>query len=97
MQWQNGNSKITKLLSGKMEDGVRSEFAANVSGTPEALRIEAAAIDGFHRYDIVGSEKCAGPIARDSTTRHQQLPPAMRITVGSGPLPAGLAWAKCPL
>jgi len=46
------------LLSGK-DGGWRGgvNFAANVSGTPEALMIESqTAIDGFHRYDIVGNE-----------------------------------------
>jgi AsmA protein len=59
VQWQNGQlGQITKLLSGK-DGGWRGgvNFAANVSGTPEALMIESqTAIDGFHRYDIVGSE-----------------------------------------
>jgi AsmA family len=59
VQWQNGQlGQITKLLSGK-DGGWRGgvNFTANVSGTPEALRIESqTAIDGFHRYDIVGSE-----------------------------------------
>jgi len=69
VQWQNGQlGQITKLLSGK-DGGWRGgvNFTANVSGTPEALRIESqTAIDGFHRYDIVGSENvrlatdCAG-------------------------------------
>src|ERR1700731_3444556 len=59
VQWQNGQlGQITKLLSGK-DGGWRGGviLTANVSGTPEALRIESqTAIDGFHRYDIVGSE-----------------------------------------
>jgi len=59
VQWQNGQlGQITKLLSGK-DGGWRGgvNFAANVSGTPEALMIESqTAINGFHRYDIVGSE-----------------------------------------
>ena len=59
VRWQNGQlGQITKLLSGK-DGGWRGgvNFTANVSGTPEALRIESqTAIDGFHRYDIVGSE-----------------------------------------
>ena len=59
VQWQNGQlGQITKLLSGK-DGGWRGgvNFAANISGTPEALRIESqTAIEGFHRYDIVGSE-----------------------------------------
>jgi AsmA protein len=58
-QWQKGQlGQITKLLSGR-DRGWRGEvsFAANLSGTPEALRIESqTAIDGFRRYDIVGSE-----------------------------------------
>jgi hypothetical protein len=59
VQWRNGQlGQITKLLSGK-DRGWRGgvNFTANVSGTPEALRIESeTAIEGFHRYDIVGSE-----------------------------------------
>ncbi len=59
MQWQHGQlGQITKLLSGK-DRGWRGgvSFTAKLSGTPEALRIESeTAIDGFHRYDIVGSE-----------------------------------------
>jgi hypothetical protein len=69
MQWQKGQlGQITKLLTGN-DRGWRGgvNFTAKLSGTPEALRIESAtAIDGFHRYDIVGSENvrlatgCAG-------------------------------------
>ena len=59
VQWQNGQlGQITKLLSGK-DRGWRGgvNFTANVSGTPETLLIESqTAIDGFHRYDIVGTE-----------------------------------------
>jgi hypothetical protein len=59
VQWRNGQlGQITQLLSGK-DRGWRGgvDFAANLSGTPESLRIESeAAIEGFHRYDIVGSE-----------------------------------------
>ncbi len=68
-QWQNGQlGQITKLLSGK-DRGWRGgvSFTANLSGTPEALRIETqAAIEGFRRYDIAGSEnvrlaaRCSG-------------------------------------
>ena len=58
-QWQNGQlGQITKLLSGK-DRGWRGgvTFTANLSGTPEALRIESqTAIEGFRRYDIVGNE-----------------------------------------
>ena len=59
VQWRNGQlGQITQLLSGK-DRGWRGglNFTANVSGTPEALTIESAtAIEGFRRYDIVGSE-----------------------------------------
>jgi len=59
VQWQNGQlGQITKLLSGK-DGGWRGgvNLTANIAGTPEALRIESqTAIEGFHRYDIVGSE-----------------------------------------
>ena len=58
-QWQNGQlGQITKLLSGR-DRGWRGgvSFTAKLSGTPEALQIESeTAIEGFHRYDIVGSE-----------------------------------------
>ena len=59
VQWQNGQlGQITKLLSGK-DRGWRGgvSFTAKLSGTPEALQIESeTAIEGFHRYDIAGSE-----------------------------------------
>jgi hypothetical protein len=59
VQWRNGQlGQITKLLSGK-DRGWRGgvNFTANLSGTPEALRIESeSAIEDFHRYDIVGGE-----------------------------------------
>jgi hypothetical protein len=59
VQWRNGQlGQITTLLTGK-DRGWRGglDFAANLTGTPEALRIESrTAIEGFHRYDIVGSE-----------------------------------------
>jgi hypothetical protein len=59
VQWRNGQlGQITKLLSGK-DRGWRGgvNFTANLSGTPEALRIESqTAIEDFHRYDILGSE-----------------------------------------
>ncbi len=58
-QWQQGQlGQMTKLLSGR-DRGWRGgvSFTANLSGTPEALRIESRiAIEGFRRYDIVGSE-----------------------------------------
>jgi AsmA family len=59
VQWQNGQlGQITKLLSGR-DRGWRGavSFTAKLSGTPEALQIQSAtAVEGFHRYDIVGSE-----------------------------------------
>src|SRR5271169_5460338 len=58
-QWQQGQlGQITKLLSGR-DRGWRGgvSFTANLSGTPEALRIKSqTAIEGFRRYDIVGNE-----------------------------------------
>jgi hypothetical protein len=58
-QWKSGQlGQITTLLSGR-DRGWRGglTFTANLSGTPEALRIESqTAIDGFRRYDIAGSE-----------------------------------------
>ena len=59
VQWQKGQlGQITKLLSGR-DRGWRGgvNFAANLSGNPEALRIESqTAIEDFHRYDIVERE-----------------------------------------
>jgi AsmA family len=59
VQWQKGQlGQITKLISGR-DRGWRGgvNFTANLSGTPEALRIESqTAIDDFHRYDIVERE-----------------------------------------
>jgi AsmA protein len=59
VQWRNGQlGQITKLLSGK-DRGWRGglNFTANLSGTPEGLRIESqTAIEDFHRYDIVDRE-----------------------------------------
>ena len=58
-QWQNGQlGQISKLLSAK-DRGWRGGLSlnANLAGTPEALTIKSqAAIEGFHRYDIVGNE-----------------------------------------
>jgi hypothetical protein len=59
LRWDKGQlGQITKLLSGK-DRGWRGgvTFTANLSGTPEALLIKSAiSVDGFHRYDILGSE-----------------------------------------
>ncbi len=59
LQWRNGQlGQITQLLSGK-DRGWRGgvNLTANLSGTPEAIRIESqTAIDNFHRYDIADSE-----------------------------------------
>jgi hypothetical protein len=59
VQWQKGQlGQITKLLSGR-DRGWRGgvTLGAKLSGTPEALKVESQTmIDGFHRYDIVGSE-----------------------------------------
>jgi hypothetical protein len=77
VQWRNGQlGQITQLLSGK-DRGWRGgvNFTANLSGTPEALTIESrTAIEGFHRYDIVGSENvrlatgCSGQYNAVSST-----------------------------
>jgi AsmA protein len=77
VQWRNGQlGQITKLLSGK-DRGWRGgvNFTANLSGTPEALRIESqSAIEDFHRYDIVGSESvrlgtaCSGKYSVSTNT-----------------------------
>jgi hypothetical protein len=59
VQWRYGQlGQITKLLSGN-DRGWRGglTLTAQLSGTPEALRIESrTAIDDFHRYDIVDRE-----------------------------------------
>jgi hypothetical protein len=71
LQWQKGQlGQITKLLTGN-DRGWRGgvNFTAKLSGTPEALRIESAtAIEGFHRYDIVGGENV--PLATGCTGRY---------------------------
>jgi len=58
-QWRKGQlGQITQLLSGN-DRGWRGgvTFAAKLSGTPEALRLESqATIDDFRRYDLVDSE-----------------------------------------
>jgi uncharacterized protein involved in outer membrane biogenesis len=57
-QWQKGQlGQVTKLLSGK-DRGWRGgiSLTANLSGTPEVLKIESqTSIDDFHRFDIVES------------------------------------------
>jgi hypothetical protein len=77
VQWQKGQlGQITKLLSGR-DRGWRGgvNFAANLSGTPEALRIESRiAIEDFHRYDIVDRENirlttgCSGKYSASANT-----------------------------
>jgi hypothetical protein len=77
IQWQKGQlGQITKLLSGK-DRGWRGgvNFTANLSGTPEALRIESeTAIEDFHRYDIPSSENvrlaaaCSGKYSASTNT-----------------------------
>jgi len=76
-QWRNGQlGQITKLLTGK-DRGWRGgvNFTTNLSGTPEALRIESQTeIEDFHRYDIVGSESlrlgtdCSGKYSVSTNT-----------------------------
>ncbi len=77
VQWRNGQlGQITKLLSGK-DRGWRGgvNFTANLSGTPEALRIESeTSIEDFHRYDIPSSENvrlaatCSGKYSASTNT-----------------------------
>lgn len=59
VEWQNGQlGQITKLLSGK-DRGWRGgvNLTAQISGTPEALRIASRiGVEDFHRYDIVDRE-----------------------------------------
>lgn len=59
VRWQKGQlGQITQLLSGK-DRGWRgtTNLTAQLSGTPEELRIEGqTAIDDFRRYDIVDTE-----------------------------------------
>ncbi len=66
MQWRNGQlGQITKLLSGR-DRGWRGgvNLLADLSGTPDELRIESrAAIDDFRRYDIVDTESVRLAIA----------------------------------
>jgi hypothetical protein len=59
VQWQKGQlGQISKLLTGN-DRGWRGglNVTAKLSGTPAELLIESAAsVEGFHRYDIVGTE-----------------------------------------
>jgi hypothetical protein len=69
VRWQRGQlGQISQLISGK-DRGWRGgvNFAARLSGTPEALRIESqVTVEDFRRYDIVDTENvrlvanCAG-------------------------------------
>lgn len=90
VQWQNGQlGQITKLLSGK-DGGWRGgvSFTANVSGTPEALRIESqTAIDGFHRYDIVGSENVR--LATSCSGRYDAVTSALAGLLCESPIGGG--------
>jgi hypothetical protein len=90
VQWQNGQlGQITKLLSGK-DGGWRGgvNFTANVSGTPEALRIESqTAIDGFHRYDIVGSENVR--LATSCSGRYDAVTSALADLLCESPVGGG--------
>jgi len=74
MQWKNGQlGQITQLVSGK-DRGWRGglTFTANLSGTPEALRVESeTAIEDFRRYDIVGSE--SGRLAAACSGRYNAV------------------------
>lgn len=58
-QWRNGQlGQVTKLFTAK-DRGWRGGLylTATLSGTADDLQVQStAAIDGFHRYDIVGSE-----------------------------------------
>lgn len=92
VQWQKGQlGQITKLLSGK-DRGWRGgvNLTANLSGTPEALRIESqTAIEGFHRYDIVGNENvrlAAGCSARYNAVTSLGAGLLCESPVGSGSL-----------
>ncbi|MGB8011743.1 MAG: AsmA family protein [Terriglobales bacterium] len=92
VQWQKGQlGQITQLLSGK-DRGWRGgvNLTANLSGTPEALRIESRiAIADFHRYDIVNSENvrlataCSGEYNAITSTLANLL---CESPIGSGTL-----------
>jgi len=90
VQWQNGQlGQITKLLSGK-DGGWRGgvNFVANVSGTPETLRIESqTAVDGFHRYDIVGSENVR--LATDCSGRYNAVTGTLADLLCESPVGGG--------
>jgi len=77
LEWQKGQlGQISKLLTGR-DRGWRGgvDISANLSGTPEALRVESqAAVTEFHRYDIAATESvrlavgCAGRYSINSGT-----------------------------
>ena len=90
VQWRNGQlGQITTLLTGK-DRGWRGglDFAANLTGTPEALRIESrTAIEGFHRYDIVGSENVR--LATGCSGRYNAITGALGDLVCESPISGG--------
>jgi hypothetical protein len=90
VQWQKGQlGQITQLLSGK-DRGWRGgvNFTANLSGTPEALQIESeTVIEGFHRYDIVGSENVR--LAADCSGRYNTVTSTLAGLLCESPVSGG--------
>jgi AsmA family len=90
VQWRNGQlGQITKLLSGR-DRGWRGgvNVTAKLSGTPEALQIESlTSIDGFHRYDMVGSENVR--LATDCTGLYDAVTSSLANLLCESPVSSG--------
>jgi hypothetical protein len=90
VQWQNGQlGQISKLLTGK-DRGWRGgiNLTAHVTGTPEALMIESQILaDGFHRYDIAGSENVR--LATTCSGQYNSITTALSDLLCQSPVSSG--------
>jgi AsmA family len=93
VQWRNGQlGQVTKLLSGK-DRGWRGglNLTASLSGTPETLRMAGeAAIEGFHRYDIVGDENLR--LVTSCSARYNAVAGALADLLCKSPVSGGTLW-----
>lgn len=91
VQWRNGQlGQITKLFSGK-DRGWRGGvyLTANLSGTADDLQIQSAtAIEGFHRYDIEGSENVR--LATGCSGRYNAIKHSLADLLCESPISGGI-------
>jgi hypothetical protein len=91
VQWRNGQlGQITKLFSGK-DRGWRGGIylTANLSGTADDLQIQSAtAIEGFHRYDIEGSENVR--LATGCSARYNAINRSLADLLCESPVSGGI-------